>query len=180
MKKTLIVTTYILLSLVVLYGTAAAQTSARFVNAHNIQSVMANTPADAEVAGAEVPSTTISTKVTSAFHKTFAGAEPKWYQVDNLYLARFTKEGTSTHALYRKNGYMLYSVTHGSEQLLPSAVRRMILSNYVDYKITDVTEAISLGVTAWIAHLKWEDRLVIVKVIDGEIVETTDYRNKSK
>jgi hypothetical protein len=75
---------------------------------------------------------------------------------------------------------MLYSVTKGSASLLPPQVAKLVRDNYEDYEITAATQAVSLGTTAWIAEVKLGHLFTIVKVIDGEIVETTRYRTQAR
>ena len=150
MKKTFIASVYIVLSILVLYSTSNAQSIDQLAVANHAVAFMGSA-SEVSFEATESPASFISSKVTGSFNKTFKGAAPKWYKLDNQYLARFTQDGKITHALYKANGYMVYSVTKGSESLLPADVRRVIKSNFTEYEITAATKVTSLGITAWIA-----------------------------
>jgi hypothetical protein len=180
MKKTLFSTIASALVLILVSNTANAQTVARLDATQGAVKEVSTSAAEVEVPNAEALAPSINEKVTRSLSKSFSDASPKWYLVDGNYLARFTANGNVTHALYKKNGYMLYSVTKGPASLLPKGVAKLIGDNYPDYEISAATQAISLGTTAWIDDLKQCNNLVIAKVINSEIVESTLYRTPTK
>lgn len=180
MKKTLFSAIASALVLVLVSNTANAQSIGRYAYAKTLSNLTSTDSKEVDVPTTEAPASAISEKVTRSFSKSFNGAAPKWFMVNGNYLARFTANGNVTHALYKKNGYMLYSVTKGAASLLPQAVSKLIQDQYEDYEITGATQAVSLGTTAWIADLKLGHILTIVKVIDGQIVEATRYRTQAK
>jgi hypothetical protein len=122
----------------------------------------------------------ISAMALLAFQKNFSNvAEVKWSLVENKYMARFINEGRKTRMLFDKKGEVIYSVTEGNEKSLPADVRKAVKSIYYDYQITFTAEVHSMDKTAWIVNLEDETSLVTVKVVDGEVIETGNYR-KSK
>lgn len=173
-----IVTSLFASALVLFSATTNAQGS--YALAKPLTNIMTHDERENIVATGEMPASMVSSKVLQAFDKTFNCVTPHWYATGNDYLARFTGEGTITHALYQKNGYMVYSVTKGSSRLLPAGVVSLLRDAYPEYEISAATKAVSSGTTAWIADMKLGPSLVVVKVIDGDIVEATHYINRGK
>lgn len=166
------------IAFLVMTAAASAQTTSRVdfsktVAAFNTSATETGSPAT------EAPA--VNAKVARAFSKSFAGVTPTWHTAPNdQYLARFSSGGAVTHALYKKGGLMVYSVTRGSASILPAEVTSVLKHTYPDYKISAATKAVSSGVTAWFADLRMGTNLVVVKVIDGEIVEATHYQTDCK
>lgn len=179
MTKTLFATIAGAFALLATSTSLNAQTSSRMDFAHSVTTMASHTAEEGVVTAGELSSAAVSNKVTRSFSKTFQGITPKWYANNDQYLARFKANGAVTHALYEKNGYMVYSVTKGPASLLPSEVTKLLQEVYPCYNITTGTKAVSLGTTAWIADLTLGNSLLVVKVIDGEIEETTRYRTQS-
>ena len=121
----------------------------------------------------------VHSKTLLNFEKNFKNAaNVNWYSVDEkekTYLVFFTTDNNPSMALFQKKGNMLYAITHCAENDLPEENRKTIKSNYVDYKITYVKKVVSGGKTAWIANLVNENKLVIVKTIDGQLEEMENY-----
>lgn len=167
-------------ALIVMTTSVNAQTANRMDFAKSAAHMPTLSAEEGMVATGETPASLIDTRVTSSFNKTFKGVAPKWYKDNDQYLARFTANGTVTHALYGKKGYMVYSVTKGSARILPTDVTSLLQDAYPCFTIATATKAVSQGTTAWIADLKLDNALLVVKVIDGEIVETTRYRTNAQ
>jgi hypothetical protein len=163
-------------ALIAMTASVNAQTASRMDFGKTVSTLVAHSAEEGVIATGETPASIIDNKITRSFSKSFKGVTPKWYAEKDDYLARFSENGTVTHALYRKNGYMVYSVTKGSASILPREVTTLLREAYPCYDIATATKAVSLGTTAWVADLKRPNSLVVVKVIDGEIVETTAYR----
>jgi hypothetical protein len=180
MKKILTATFASAIALVLMSTTVAAQNNQLEASAKSINKEVSTDPAELESKGTEAPAAAISAKVTRAFSKNYSNVTPKWYQVDGKFLARFTENGALTNALYHKNGFQYYSVTKGPARLLPNEVRQMLEQDFEDYQIVAGTKVVSMGTTAWIADLKLNNKLLIVKVIDNQTVETTLYRTSIK
>lgn len=179
MKKNFIATIAAFFALTVMTSSASAQTASRMDFAKSVTLLASPSAADGVVNLAELPATRVEAKVTRSFERFFKDVTPKWYTENGRYLARFTENGAQTHILYKKNGYMLYSVTKGSGAIVPKDVTSMLNTFYPCYQIPTATKVVSGGVTAWIADLKKGNELLVVKVIDGEIVETASYRNQN-
>jgi hypothetical protein len=176
MKRIIVTTLASAFALVLVTTSASAQSVSRVDFAQTISGITNHSPAETVAATGEMPTSLVSAKALRSFSKSFKDITPNWYEVNDSYLARFSANGNTTHALYRKNGYRVYSVTRGSEKLLPASVASLLRKAYPDYTINAATHAISQGTTAWFADLTLCDNLIIVKVIDGEIVEATRYR----
>lgn len=117
----------------------------------------------------------VNTKVLRAFNNSYQGIKPKWFSVQDKFLARFNTENGRTQVLYSKNGQMVYSVTHGTESFLPKELAKLINQTYPCFKVGTVTKAESMGITAWTTDIKKDHSLIILKMIDGEIVEAKEY-----
>jgi hypothetical protein len=102
-----------------------------------------------------------------------------WSIVEDKYMARFINDGRKTRILYDKKGHIVYSIYEGTMKNLPADIRKAVRSIYFDYDITMAAEVHTLDKTAWIINLEDETSLVTVKVADGEVIETGNYR-KSK
>jgi hypothetical protein len=180
MKKILTATITSAFALVLMSTNVAAQNNHLVAAAKTTNKEVSNDPAELERRATEAPSVAISAKVTRAFNKSFTDVTPKWFMVDDKFLARFNDKDGLTHALYHKNGFQYYSVTKGSPKMLPATVHQMLEEYYPDYSIETATKIVSMGATAWTADLKLNNKLLIVKVIDNEIVEAVLYQNKIK
>jgi len=180
MKKILSATFASAIALVLLSTAVAAQSNHLATAARSTSKEVSTDPSELEAKGSEAPATAINARLTRSFSKSFAAVTPKWYQVDDKFLARFTENGNFTHALYHKNGFQYYSVTKGNPGMLPNQVRQMMEENYPDYTIAAATKVVSVGTTAWIADLTLGSKLLIVKVIGNEITESAHYQNKIK
>jgi len=121
----------------------------------------------------------VHSKTLLNFEKNFKNtANVTWYSVDEkgkTYLVFFTTDNNPSMALFQKKGSMLYAISHCAENDLPAENRKTIKSNYVDYRISYVKKVMSGGKTAWIANLVNENKLVIVKTIDGQLEEMENY-----
>jgi hypothetical protein len=122
----------------------------------------------------------VSTKALLSFHKNFGNvANVKWSVVENKYMAQFTFESRRTRVLFGKNGQIVYTISQGTVKSLPADTRRAVRSVYYDYDITMATEVQSLDKKAWFISLEDETSIITIRVMDGEITETGNYR-KSK
>ena len=180
MTKTFLTTLATVFALSAMTTTVNAQSSSRMDFAKATTAFVKHNAEESVVATGETPASLVSDKAIRSFNKTFKGVTPRWYADKNQFLARFSESGTVTHALYEKGGRMVYSVTKGSGSLLPAEVADMLQEVYPCYTIATATKAVSDGTTAWIADLRQHNSLLVVKVIDGDIVETTRYRTNEK
>lgn len=179
MKKNFIATIATAFALSVLTASASAQTSSSIDFAKSVTTLTNHSAADGVSGPVVMPASEVETKVVRSFNRFFKDVTPRWYTDNGRYLARFTENGAQTHVLYKKNGFMLYSVTKGSGAILPREVSSLLRNAYPCYSVATATKVVSGGKTAWIADLKQDNTLLVVKVIDGEIVETTRYQNSN-
>ena len=122
----------------------------------------------------------VSSKVLNTFAGMFKNAvDVRWYEVDQKFLAKFKQNGRETNALFDTKGTMLYTISYGNEKHLPADVRRLVRSNYFDYEVIYTAEVNSLAKIAWVVKLEDSNSIIIVKIFDGEMEETENYR-KSK
>ena len=123
--------------------------------------------------------TNVHAKTLYAFEKLFKNVnDVNWYALDEkerTYLVYFNTDNHPSMALFQKKGGLLYAITYYAEADLPPENRKIIKSNYVDYMITYVKKVMSGGKTAWIANLVSENKLVIVKTIEGQLEEMESY-----
>lgn len=122
----------------------------------------------------------VSMMTLLAFQKKYGNvAEVKWSIVENKYMAQFFYVNRKTRVLFSKNGQIVYTISQGTLKSLPAETRKAIRSVYYDHEITMATEVHILDKTAWFINLEDEIGIITIRVMDGEIRETGNYR-KSK
>ena len=83
----------------------------------------------------------ISTKLFNRFNKIFDKASNvKWIKSEKNFLVTFATNETSTHALFAKNGKLIYTIDFCSEKQLPADVKNLITNKYKDCKITSIAK----------------------------------------
>lgn len=179
MKKNFIATIAAAFALSLLTASASAQASSPMDFAKSVSTLTNHSAADGVAGPVIMPASEVETKVIRSFNRFFKDVTPRWYTENDRYLARFTENGAQTHVLYKKNGFMLYSVTKGSGAILPREVTSLLRNAYPCYSVATATQVVTGGKTAWLADLKQDNTLLVVKVIDGEIMETTRYQNSN-
>ncbi|MBS1565253.1 MAG: hypothetical protein JST39_12740, partial [Bacteroidetes bacterium] len=76
-----------------------------------------------------------------------AAADPLWIRVPNGgYMARFKKEAVSWRVAYTARGSWVYTLTSYPEKLMRPDIRHLVKSEYYDYSITGVFEAMQYNV----------------------------------
>lgn len=158
------------LSLALLSSGAIAQSDALYA-----RTTRAKAPSATASPTSKPPIVKVNARVLRSFSESFGNNNAQWFTQGKEYVARFHRDGRPAHALFAKNGFMYYSVTMGAEKDLPTAVRRLIKSRYVDFVITHVTEVRAKGRTAWMVSLQDDRNLISVRVVDGEQEETASY-----
>lgn len=171
MKQIIIVTASIMVSL---FTTVADAQMANYTAKTNTE---IPTVKNQETVNVEPEIFVVNTKVLRAFNNAYQGVKPKWFSVQDKFLARFNTENGRTQVLYSKNGQMVYSVTHGTESFLPKDLAKLIKQTYPCFQVGTVTKAESMGITAWTTDIKKDHSLVILKMVDGEIVEAKEYQS---
>ena len=115
----------------------------------------------------------VSSRTIRSFSKLFKNSEPSWSVLDKNFLATFEVEGRYARALFTNSGYNIYTILRGTEKNLPSDVRSIIKSNYIDFTIGTVNEVRVADKTAWFVNLQSDKELVVAKVIDSELEEVS-------
>lgn len=115
----------------------------------------------------------ISTKAVRDFKKAFkTAADEKWYEMPDGYRVTFTSAGTRCRLDYDKKGNWQHTIRYYDEKKLPTEVRRLVVSTYLDYSIRNVEEIeVPRQGLSYIIHLEGQTNWINVKVLDGEIFE---------
>jgi hypothetical protein len=120
----------------------------------------------------------ISDKLNKAFKKLFSGAYNfSWQQLHDKYGVRFFQDGLENRAVFAKNGELVYQLTYASEMQLPFDVRKLVKSNYYDYKIALVNIVNQDDRIVYFINLENEKELISVKV-DDMVMEERDRINR--
>ncbi len=131
-----------------------------------------NAPANTSIA--------VTNKVSRSFSKHFADAsDQSWSIAGKNFLNSFYVKGLLTHALFSKNGGLIYIITYGGEKNMPADVRKIVKSEYYDYAITLAVEVKENNRDIWVVHLDSEQELITVRIEDGEM-EQVEHFEKSK
>lgn len=121
-------------------------------------------------------SSAVTKEVNKAFKSTFPDAENlKWYKLDKDYLAKFIMSDMSHNALFKKNGYLKYDVSYGSENNLPPDILKQVQSSYENFKITRVFNVTQANRNIWVVNLEGLKNYVVVRVEDGELEEVNKF-----
>jgi hypothetical protein len=126
----------------------------------------------------QLPPVTVTTTsgVNEKIDKSFKSAFPEaqnlaWYKMDEEYLAKFIHDDMSHNALYKKNGYLKYDISSGTEKNLPADIREQVQSTYSDFKIIKVFNVKEEGRNIWVVNLESMKSYVVVRVENGELEE---------
>jgi len=151
------------------------------VAAKRPQSMQARTIAALIDAPTSPPASTgvfVNAKVMRSFLDLFNDAtDVKWSQNKGQYYASFMRDDKVCKALFSSDGALIHSLQYGSEKDLPQAMRRLVKSNYVDYKINVVSELTTNDLKAWIVNLADSNNIIVACVWDGNLEELHTYKN---
>lgn len=118
----------------------------------------------------------VNKAVSKSFQSTFKEAtNAQWYKVDRDYLASFMMNDQKNHALFQKNGYLIYRITYGKESNMPDDVRKIVKTSYLDYNITSAINVKESGRNIWVVNLETDKKLILARVEDGELEEVGNY-----
>jgi hypothetical protein len=158
MKSTIIAAFTAFLLPVIFAGTAVAQETA---------------PLKELPAVSVTSSTNVSAKVNKAFSQYFKGASHlRWYDMEQKFLVKFIENDQENRALFTKNGALIYHISYGEEQHLPTEVRSIIKSTYFDQKITRVLKIDQDNRTIWVVSMEDAKNFIMARVEDNELEET--------
>lgn len=120
----------------------------------------------------------VTPKISKAFKRDFKDAvNPKWYQLDKNYLVKFITKDQKNHALYNKNGYLIYHITYGYENDLPDDIKDQFKTLYPEGKITRVFRVEQNLRDIWIVNVDLGRHWAITRVEDNELEEVERYPN---
>jgi hypothetical protein len=123
-----------------------------------------------------VVSTNISPTVVKAFESSFKDAvNPRWFKINGKFLVKFTEENLAHHALFNKNGSLIYNITFGSEKYLPALVKKVVTQNYYNYTIVGATNIQNNNRNVWEIKLEDQSKLVSIFVENDEVSEVSNY-----
>ncbi len=118
----------------------------------------------------------VTKKVAQAFETTFKEAyHERWYKADKNYLVNFIMNDQKNHALFTKNGSIIYHITYGFESNLPDDIRKMVKTGYLDYTITSAINVKQEGRDIWVVNMEDAKNLILVRVENGEMEEAAKY-----
>ncbi len=165
----------LLVSIIVITGSTFSQLS-NFLEWQNLKHQIADYREDSK-GNKTLTDPVVSPKTLNSFEGMFKRAtNARWFEVDNKFLVKFTRDGRETTAVYNKKGMHIYTISYGSEKHLPADVRMLVKTNYFDCEITHAIEVNTLGKTAWIVKLEDQSRMITVKVLDDQLEETENFR----
>lgn len=114
----------------------------------------------------------VDQKVTDAFKKGFKEAvNPRWYKMNKLYLVKFMSAEQKNHNLYNDKGYLIYNISYGDKEYLPSNVRYQVVTEYPTHKIVTAIHVNQAGRSIWVVNLEGGRDLVLARVEDGQLNE---------
>ena len=122
--------------------------------------------------------TSVSEQVREAFKTSFKSAEKtRWFEVNQNYLVKFIEDDQEHHALYQKNGTLIYHVTYGYDKNLPIDVKKRVKARYSGYSIERVFNVSQNSRNIWFVNLENADYLVMSRIEDSIMEEVTRSKN---
>ncbi len=127
------------------------------------------------ITGADVK---VNEKILTEFSRFFANAENvRWYDdVYKKFVVKFFMDDQNHQVLLTKKGNLVYHISYGSEKHLPAEVRKMIKSEYYDYRITLAIKVEEDNRTIWVVNMEDDKSLIIARVEDGVMEEVRNLR----
>jgi hypothetical protein len=118
------------------------------------------------------PATKVPAAVNKSFNESFQNAQnPEWLKMNKNYLVTFITNDQKNRALYEKNGELIYHIHYGIEKNLPDDIRKLIKSNYLDYKIVMAISVNQDKRNIWVVNLEGEKDYIIVREEDEQLEE---------
>lgn len=108
---------------------------------------------------------TVSSKVKSAFQKTFtASSNVYWEKVSEFYIATFKVDGQDFSAAYNEEGELVSALRYISLSQLPLSISLALENKYADYVMDKSVTELSLdGQTSYIIKAQNSKYLVKIK-----------------
>ena len=119
----------------------------------------------------------VSLKVNRAFMQMFKDAShARWYKIHERFLVLFIQNDQENHAVFTKNGQLVYHIAYGTEKNLPTEIRHIVKTKYYDQTITRVLKVKQDDRNIWVIYLEDPKDLVMVRVEDMELEETQRFQ----
>jgi len=111
-------------------------------------------------------------KVSTAFQSTFKDAKaPKWYHPNKNYVVTFIMDDIKHNALFSKNGYLIYHISYGNENTIPSEFKAAVKSKFSDYDIIAVINVQQDGRNVWFITGEGKKDFMNVSIDEGVMSE---------
>ena len=116
--------------------------------------------------------TMVNQKVLQVFNKNFRNAQdPRWYMIENKYLAKYTLNDMLHKTLFRKRGGMVYDLGYGFEKDLPGAIKSSVKANYKDYAVTTAINVNQGSKNVWKINVEDDKHIIFLHAEDGTLIE---------
>jgi hypothetical protein len=121
----------------------------------------------------------VNDKVERAFKKLFIDAEsPMWHYLNNNYFVQFISGDQKNSALFTRKGFLIYHITYGKEKHLPTDIRRVVKSHYVECSIPYIVKIEQNGRTVWVLSIEDDANLYLVRSENGGLEEVKHYNKQ--
>jgi hypothetical protein len=139
----------------------------------------ASSVTNSSIAALNLNTVATSIKVERSFISYFGeAAENNCSIAGKYFLNCFNVNGLLTYAWFTKNGKLINVTTYGTEKDLPADVRKIIKSEYYDYKIATAIDVKENNRDIWVVQLDNASEQLTVKVEDGEMEEVLTTLNQ--
>lgn len=123
----------------------------------------------------------VNARVNKAFTDYFKNAtDLKWNDLNKKYLVEFIQNDQQNRALFAKNGELIYHISYGKENHLPSNVRTIIKREYYDHNIIRVLKVNQEKRKIWVVLLEETNNYIYVRVENMELKETQRIQKSGK
>ena len=118
-------------------------------------------------------------KAIKDFKRTFKTASnERWSPVEDGYIATFNQDGIKTAVAYNKKGNWQHTIRYYGEKELNPDIKRMVMRENYDSKISQVEEIEMNDKTVFLVHLEGSSARKLVRICDGEIETLVTAENK--
>jgi hypothetical protein len=121
--------------------------------------------------------TPVLEKATRNFSREYKGAtDPEWQPLkEGGFVCKFIQDGVAKRAFYDKRGNWLSTVAGYTENKMPGAVRKVVLSNYFDYSILYIHEISMAGrPVVYMVQIRDKNVIRILRVANEEVEEVRE------
>jgi hypothetical protein len=117
------------------------------------------------------------TRVIASFNKLFKDArEPRWYYGGTNYAVTFLWNDLKYNALFMQNGHLVYQISYGNENIIPSELKGQVFDRFKGYHIISVINVQQNGRNIW--HIIGEGKHDFLNVTVEEGVMSDGWKSK--